>query len=133
MTSEYVDEKGVVARLRERFADEALRTDEWLIERGWDQLDEAPHIWVEAFADRTTEAARAGNWNLVKEHSDFMAEEFRNGSEEIKQLVDVAYAENLMWDLDSRGKVLAWPHIAKEVRDLYERMWGVPKDKKDAP
>jgi hypothetical protein len=133
MADEYADEKGVVLRLRERFADESLRTDEWLIERGWEQLEEAPHIWVEAFADRTTEADRAGNWNLVKEHSEFLAAEFRNGSEAIRQLVDVSYAEPLMWDLDSRGKVLAWPHIANEVRELHEQMWGVPKEADEAP
>jgi hypothetical protein len=133
MTNEFVDAKGVVARIRERYSDEALRTDEWLTERGWDQLEEAPFIWVEAFADRTTEAARAGNWNLVKDHSEFMAEVFRNGSEEIRQLVDVSYAEPLMWDLDSRGKVLAWPHIATEVRELYARMWGVPVEGEHTP
>jgi hypothetical protein len=133
MNIEYADEKGAVARLRERFPEEASRTDDWLRERGWEELEDSPHIWVEAFADRTTEAARAMNWSLVQEHSEFLATEFRNGTEAIRHLVDVCYAEPLMWDLDSRTKVLAWPHIAKEVRELHEQMWGVPKDEDEVP
>jgi hypothetical protein len=132
MDIEYADEKAVVARLRRRFPEEASHTDDWLRERGWEPED-APHTWVESFADRTTEAARAGNWNLVREHSGFLAAELRNGSEAIRKLVDVYYAEPLMWDLDSRGKVLTWPHIAREVREWHEQRWGVPEEGDDAP
>ncbi|MRV70222.1 hypothetical protein GJ700_00615 [Duganella sp. FT92W] len=125
MSEVYPDEKGVVARVRERFPEEANRTDGWLRERGWDDLlDDSPHIWMEAFADRTTEAVRARDWNLVKEHTGFIAAECRNGTEVIRRLVDVSYAENLMWDLEESEKAVAWPNIAKELRDMYERAWG---------
>jgi hypothetical protein len=43
-------------------------------------------------------------------------------------LVDVAYAENLMWNLSDSAKVVAWPYVDKVVKDLYERMWGIPSD-----
>lgn len=124
---EFAEENRVVARIRERFPEEAKQTDEWLSERGWDELDKAPYIWVEAFADRTTDAARAHNWVLVKAHTEFIAAEYRDGSEAVRSLVDVSYAENLMWDLERTEKVVAWPHIAKEVRVLYEQMWGAPR------
>lgn len=125
MSEEYSDEKGVVARIRERFSDEANRTDSWLRERGWDALlDDAPHVWMEAFADRTTEAVRARDWNLVKEHTGFIAAECRNGTEAVRRLVDVSYAENLTWDLDDSVKAIAWPSVAKKVRELYEQAWG---------
>jgi hypothetical protein len=136
MANEWGDEKAVVARIRQRFPQSASLTDDWMRERGWDELEEleeAPHTWVEAFADRTTEAAREENWSLVQEHSEFFAAEYRKGPEAVRQLVDVAYAENLMWNLDSRGKVLAWPYIAEEVRKLYEQMWGKPQEGDDAP
>jgi len=124
---DYPEAKRVVDRIRKRFPSEARRTDEWLTERAWDDLDAIPHIWVEAFADRTTEAARAGDWAQVRDHTEFVAAEFRGGSEAVKSLVDVGYAENLMWDLEGDAKVVAWPHVAEEVRDLYERMWGAPQ------
>jgi hypothetical protein len=125
----YEQEKEVVARIRQRFPEEARRTDEWQIDRGWEEVElgEAPHLWVEAFADRTTEAARSGNWSAVKDHTEFMAAEYRNGPDSVKKLVDVAYAENLMWNLSDSIKALAWPHVDKVVQDLYERMWGAPK------
>jgi hypothetical protein len=129
----YEHEKEIVRRLRQRFPEEARRTDEWQMGRGWEglELEEAPHIWVEAFADRTTEAARAANWSAVKDHTEFMAAEYRNGSDPVKKLIDVAYAENLMWNLEDSAKVVAWPYVDKAVQGLYERMWGIPRDKAD--
>ena len=125
--SEYDEEKEVVARIRNRFTEEAKRTDNWLIERGWDEPEEALHIWLEAFADRTTEAAQAQEWKLVEEHTNFVALEYRKGSEKVRHLIDVSYAENLMWNLEDKEKNIAWPYVAKEVRELYEQMWGIPK------
>jgi hypothetical protein len=129
----YEHEKEVVRRIRQRFPEEARRTDEWQTDRGWEELEleEAPHIWIEVFADRTTEAARAANWSAVKDHTEFMAAEYRSGSDSVKKLVDVAYAENLMWNLEDSAKVVAWPYVDKVVQDLYERMWGIPRDKAD--
>jgi hypothetical protein len=129
----YEHEKEIVRRIRQRFPDEARQTDEWQMDRGWEELelDEAPHIWVEVFADRTTEAARAANWSAVRDHTEFMAAEYRNGSDPVKKLVDVAYAENLMWNLEDSVKVVAWPYVDKLVQDLYERMWGIPTDRAD--
>lgn len=127
----YENEKQVVRRIRQRFPEEARRTDEWHMERGWDEpeLDEAPHLWVEAFADRTTEAARVANWSVVNEHTQFMAAEYRDGSDAVKRLVDVAYAENLMWNLEDSAKFAAWPYVDKVVRDLYAEMWGTPGER----
>ncbi|WP_431476830.1 DUF7674 family protein [Massilia eburnea] len=124
MNEKYVDEKALVARARKWLPSEARRTDDWLIERGWDQLDDCPHIWVEAFADRTTEAARAQDWILVKEHTEFFAAEYRDGNDAIRRIVDVSYAENLMWDLDTDARILVWPFVAKDVRELHEQIWG---------
>ena len=123
---DYSEAKEVVARIRRRFPDEARRTDAWMMERAWDDPAEAPHMWVEAFADRTTEAARAADWGRVQKHTEFLATEFRAGSGRVKSLVDVAYAENLMWDLEDGKKIAAWSYIAREVRELYEQMWGTP-------
>lgn len=57
-----------------------------------------------------------------------MATQHRQGSERLQSLVDVAYAENLMWDLDVSYRVWAWPHIAGTIQALYEAFWGAPKD-----
>jgi hypothetical protein len=114
-----------VRRLRTRFPDEALLTDAWLAERGW-EVQVGSYTWVESFADRTTDAIRAQDWSRVREHTEFISEQLRLGSEGVRRIVDVSYAENLMWNLEQPDKVRAWPHIAEEVRRLYEQMWGIP-------
>ena len=119
------DAQELVERTRTRFPEEALITDQWLRERGW-APDEDPFVWIEAFADRTSEAVKRHDEAVIKAHTEFMATEHCQGSASVRSLVDVAYAENLMWDLDVSDRVWAWPHIARTVRALYEAMWGVP-------
>jgi hypothetical protein len=87
-----------VNRVRARFPRDTELADAWLAERGWEP-QESPYIWVEAFAD---------------------------GSSAVETLVDVSYAENLMWDLAQPEKVQAWPHINLAIRQQYEQMWGAP-------
>lgn len=114
----------VIRRIRARFPDEARQTDAWLVDRGYDSGQ--TYAWVEAFADRVAEAVRALEGSKVRAHTDFMAGEYRAGSEHLRALVDVAYAENIMWDLEEPEKVWAWSYIAEEIKMLYESMWGIP-------
>ncbi|KQV46309.1 hypothetical protein ASC95_27310 [Pelomonas sp. Root1217] len=85
-------------------------------------------MWIEAFADRTSEAVKRRDEAVIKAHTEFMATEHCQGPESVRSLVDVAYAENLMWDLDVSDRVWAWPHIARTVRALYEAIWGAPRN-----
>jgi hypothetical protein len=130
----YEQEKEAIRRIRHRFPEEAKQTDQWHMDRGWEEveLEEAPHLWLEAFADRTTEAARASNWTAVAAHTEFMAAEYVTGADPVKKLVDVAYAENLMWNLEDSAKIVAWPYVAQVVQKLYERMWGTQTKEDDS-
>lgn len=127
MTGEHADEKDVVCRIRRQFPDDARRTDDWLRERGWEEPDDVPYHWIEAFADRTTDAVRALDWQLVREHTALLAAEFQTGTVAVRSLVDVAYVENVMWDLDAMDKAHAWPYIDEQVRALYVQNWGRQK------
>ena len=121
-----VEVRKLIQRIRELFPLEAEKTDSWLRERYWDPA-EATFSWVEAFADRTSEAVAQKEAKTVLAHTEFMSQEYRSGSPEVRNVIDVAYAENLMWDLDVSFRVWAWPHISAQVRELYESMWGIPK------
>lgn len=117
----------LVEGLRSRFPAEAAQTDQWLRERGWDPAaDDVSLTWVEAFADRTTEAIRRRDRETVRSHTDFIAAAYRAEPDALRTIVDVAYAENLMWDAGRVDKVWAWKFIAAEIRQLYEEMWGTP-------
>jgi hypothetical protein len=117
----------LVEGLRSRFPAEAAQTDQWLRERDWDPTaDDVSFIWVEAFADRTMEAICRRDSEVVQAHTNFIAAAYRAEPEALRTIVDVAYAENIMWDVGRDDKVWAWELIAAEIRQLYEAMWGAP-------
>jgi hypothetical protein len=124
----YPDEKRLVIAIRSRFPDAAALTDRWLMERGSErsELDDNPWSWIEAFADRTGELVKERDAGGVQQHTDFFAERYRAGPDATRRIIDVAYAENMMWNAKAADKVWAWRFIAKEMRQLYEQMWGAP-------
>lgn len=117
----------LVAALRSRFPVEAALTDHWLRERGWDPTDDNTALtWVEAFADRTTEAVRRRDAEAVRAQTNFIAAAYRAEPDALRTIVDVAYAENLMWDASIADKQWAWRFIAAEIRQLFVETWGTP-------
>ena len=119
--------QSLVAALRSRFPAEAALTDDWLRERGWDPAaDNTALNWVESFADRTTEAVRRRDANAVLAQTEFIAAAYRAEPEALRTIVDVSYAENLMWDAGADDKRWAWTFIAPEIRQFFADMWGDP-------
>lgn len=117
----------LVTALRSRFETEAALTDHWLRKRGWDPAnDDTALIWVEAFADRTTEAVRRRDSGAVRAHTNFIATAYRAEPDALRTIVDVSYSENLMWDSSAEDKRWAWMFIAPEIRQLFTEMWGDP-------
>jgi hypothetical protein len=50
----------------------------WLRERGWDPADENTALtWIEAFADRTTEAVKRRDAEAVRAQTNFIAAAYR--------------------------------------------------------
>jgi hypothetical protein len=122
-------EKSLVAALRSRFPADATLTDEWLRERGWDPTDDSiAFSWVEAFADRTTEAVKRRDAEAIREQTAFVATAYRAAPDALRAIVDVSYAENLMWDVSDDDKRWAWPHIADDIQQLFAQMWGDPTE-----
>lgn len=107
-------------------------TDHWLRERGWDPTDDNTALmWVEAFADRTTEAVTRRDAEAVQAQTNFIAAAYRAEPDALRTIVDVSYAENLMWDSSASDKQWAWGFIAPEIRQLFTEMWGDPTSGQD--
>jgi hypothetical protein len=122
----------LVAALRSRFPAESAVTDRWLRERGWDPADDMTALtWVEAFADRTTEAGKRRDAEAVLAQTNLIAAMYRAEPEALRTIVDVSYAENLMWDASISDKRWAWAFIAAEIQQLFTRMWGDPTRDQD--
>jgi hypothetical protein len=102
-------------------------TDVWLAKRGSDPVD-MTHTWVEAFADRTSEAVLAKDFRRIVAHTGFFSQAFERGSQTVRGIVEMGYVESLMWDIDVSDRVWAWQYVAPGVRALYEGRWGVPTE-----
>ncbi|MCU6499576.1 hypothetical protein LPN04_17415 [Rugamonas sp. A1-17] len=125
--TEFDSNKQLVDKLRVHLPAEAILTDQWLRERGWNpNEDQVALNWVEAFADRTTEAILRRDSEAVQAHTDFLANAYRADPEKLRVIIDVSYAENIMWDASMEDKVWAWKFIATEIRQFYTDMWGSP-------
>jgi hypothetical protein len=77
------------------------------------------------FADLTNDLIQAGDLEHAKEHLDAVASLLALGAAEVRDAIDVSYAENLMWNVDDPKKRRAgWAIVPAELQDLYEAMWG---------
>lgn len=123
------DEQAVrelAGKLRDRFPEDAARTDIWFTGRGPIDRAQSDYDWIEAFAGRVADAVRERSGAHVEELTEFFAKQYRDGAVAVRRIVDVALAENMLFGLDDQAKIWAWPHIAIEIRHLYSAMWGVP-------
>ncbi len=89
--------------------------------------DDAYETWIERFCDTTNAAMAKRDEPLVQAHLSFLSQQLAETDEEGRQAIDVAYTENLMWNLDAEAKRWAWPRIPANLQQLYVEMWGEPK------
>ncbi|NHZ95969.1 hypothetical protein [Massilia sp. CCM 8734] len=124
----YIDENRLVSSIRVRFPEEAALTEQRLAGQGLDpaERNEFPHMWVEAFADRITQAIKRRDIAAIRAQTGFLAEQYRAAPDALRSIVDVSYAENIMWDASDEEKAWAWEFIAADIRQLYEQMWRKP-------
>ena len=89
--------------------------------------EDAYDTWLERFVDTTNEAMAKRDEPVVQAHLSFVSQQLAATDEEGRRAIDVAYIENLMWNLDPEAKRWAWPRIPANLKQLYIDMWGDPK------
>jgi len=116
-----------VAKMKEavaaRFPEEAKATDAHM--EFYDA--DAYETWLERFCDTTNAAMAERDEQRVDAHLSFMSLHLEQGDADVRRAIDVAYTENLMWNLDVCAKRWAWPRIPANLKQLYVQMWGEPK------
>lgn len=122
-----MDPRASVAKMKEavaaRFPEEAKTTDAQL--EFYDA--DAYETWLERFCDTTNTAMAQRDEQRVAAHLAFMSQQLEHGDDEVHRAIDVAYTENLMWNLDTDAKRWAWARIPANLKRLYVEMWGEPK------
>ena len=120
------DVKVFVAAIRQMLPNAAAKTDQIMIGRGFELEEEAHYLWIEALADVSNSLIREKNENEFKKHMDYFSVQYDQGSESVKNCIDVSYVENLMWDLKAEDKKWALPLIPDNLMKLYDAMGGQP-------
>jgi hypothetical protein len=110
--------------IRNALPDAAAKTDEIMRGRGFDSDEDAEYLWVEALADLTNIHIRQRNQTDLRKELAFFSMQIDQGTETVKNCINVSYVENLMFDLASEDKKWAWPQIPENLKKLYLAMWG---------
>lgn len=63
----------------------------------------------------------------VRAHLTFISQQLAKADDDMVRVIDVAYAENMMFGLDVKTKRWAWPLVPANLKRLYVAMWGEPK------
>ncbi len=111
------------AAIAAQFPEEAEATDAQM--EFYD--DDAYETWLERFCDTTNDAMARRDEQRVKAHLSFISQQLEHADDDMRRALDVAYAENLMWNLDLDAKRWAWPRIPSNLKQLFVSMWGEPK------
>lgn len=89
--------------------------------------EDAYEIWLERFCETTNAAMALRNEQRVMAHLSFMSQQLELADNAMRRALDVAYIENLMWNLDLDAKRWAWPRIPSNLKQVYLDMWGQPE------
>jgi len=114
----------VVEAIRSAFPEDASAVDARMTREGFETA-EAPHIWVEYFSQKTTDALKGDASGTAEAHLRLLSQLLDTGDEATKRCIDVSYVESLMWDIkDENRKRAGWQLVPDNLRRLYVAMWG---------
>ncbi len=109
--------------IAEYFPKEAEEVDAQML----DFDDDAYEVWLERFCDVTSDAMKRRDAVQVDAYLSFVSQQLTDADEDMRSALNVAYAENLMSNLDVDAKRWAWPRVPANLKRLYLEMWGEPR------
>ena len=107
------------------FTLDAKQADKVYRELGFDKEDKAYYIWFECFAEVTNMLMKENDKDNVLKHFSFFTSYLNNGTDVIKNCIDVSYIENLFWKVDKETSELFWPLLPKQMQELYIDFHGL--------
>lgn len=118
--------KAFIQVIRSGLPETANWADALLHERGWELEDVEDYLWVEALADVTNQSIHQRDERSFLGQVELVARQYDGGSKPMRNCIDVAYVENLMWNLPDHDKKWAWSRLPENLKKLYVAMWGAP-------
>lgn len=93
---------------------------EYIRQWGDFETDLYSYSWFESLANALN--IEMGKGIPPKDHQDFfsfVSNGFLKGDEDTKNAIDVAFVENLFWNVSSSASELYWNTLPENVKDLY--------------
>ncbi len=115
-----------VGLIRSQFPLASTRTDQLMVERGFEIENDLFYLWIEALADVTNEFIQQKSESEIRCLFAFFSRRFDTENEKIKNCIEVSYVENLMFDAGNADAEWAWPYLPENLKRLYVAMWGSP-------
>lgn len=105
---------------KSRFPAISQKADALHIEQ-WDGLDPIHAFsWFESLADSLNREMAAGVPYLEHEQLfQFLSGAFPDGSDEVKGCIDIAFTENLFWEVQPDEAEAYWRPLPQTLKDLY--------------
>ncbi|WP_028102260.1 DUF7674 family protein [Pseudoduganella violaceinigra] len=89
--------------------------------RQWGEIDsEFAYSWFESLANAlNAEMNRQVEFKVYEPLFVYFGHVLQNASEEVYRCIDVAFVENLFWQVSSAKCAAYWPQLPPAIRELY--------------
>lgn len=106
--------------IKEQYPVISAKADEEYTQRWGDDLEYYSHIWFEALADRlNVEMNKGSSAQEYRKLFCSISSFFSSGDEEIKKCIDVAFVENLFWQVPAKKVKDYWEIMPENLKMLY--------------
>jgi hypothetical protein len=124
--SDAEETRALVQTLRIALPEAARQAEARLQAQGWNLSTASAHLWLEALADVSNAAIRQRDQAAFVAQTRCLAAAYGRASPAQQACIDVAYAQNLMWQVSAADKRWAWPLLPAPLKKLYSAIWGAP-------
>lgn len=105
---------------REQFPEFSSHADRELFKNWGESGDIAPYSWFHSLANAINRDMQSGS--RLKEITDiftYIEKAFLNGSDEVKNCIDVSFVENLFWQVSPKKAEPYWLGLPDTLKKLY--------------
>ncbi len=104
---------------KSNFADLAQRADQRHL-RVWGSVEDSVYGWFECLAEEMNLDMRAGQQHQIhRAIFEFFRQQFMLGDESIKNCIEVAWLENLFWQVPAKLTASDWHALPLVFKQLY--------------
>ena len=83
-------------------------------------------FWIEKFGYNTRDCIRKKEYTQAEKYLNFMDIALKTDDTNLKNIIEVGYVENILYDLTHIQQKEAWKYIPERTKKSYATIWSVP-------